>query len=92
MEDLEKKINELELRIDELESQQKNMEDSIKQQLDDNDIRVIVDELFEEKDNATKRDVDLELNKYQLKFIKWLIGTGVSVVAIAVTFVRFFLL
>jgi RNA binding exosome subunit len=92
LDELGKKMREIELRVDELESQQENIEDSLKKQLGENDIRAIVDRLFDEQDNATKRDVDLELNKQQLLIIKWVIGTGISVIAIIITFVRFFLL
>ncbi|MFC4320499.1 hypothetical protein [Litchfieldia salsa] len=92
MEELDKEVRELELRVDELESQQENIDETLRNQLDENDVRAIVEQLLGEQDNATKRDVALELNRYQLLFIKWMIATGVSITAIIITFVRFFLL
>lgn len=82
MKNLELKIKELEMKIEELESMQENFQDSVQNQLDNNDVRSIVDQLLKEKEFTTYSDLEQEISKNQVQLIKWIVGTGISAVSI----------
>ena len=86
MKNLELKIKELEMKIEELENLQDNLQenfqDSVKNQLDHNDVRTLVDQLLKEKEFATFSDLEQEISKNQVQLIKWIVGTGISAVSI----------
>ncbi|MFZ3577478.1 hypothetical protein [Virgibacillus sp. DJP39] len=92
MDELEKKIRELETKLlDEIE----NMENSIKNskkdefQLDSNDVRAIIDQLLTEKGFVTQTELEQKVDQKHLQLIKWIVGTGLSSIAIVFSLVRY---
>ncbi|WP_456278364.1 hypothetical protein [Bacillus sp. AK128] len=91
MEDLELKVKELELKLDELESSQDNFQESFNDPLDKNDVHALFDELIAEKRLITQSELEEKLSKNHLAMIKWVVGTGISSVAILSGLLKFIL-
>ncbi|MDQ0232386.1 hypothetical protein [Metabacillus malikii] len=89
MKDVEVQIKELELKIKDLEHQIDRLEDKHTEQLDENDIRAVVDQVLNEKDFASPKQVESQVNESHLQLIKWIIGTGISVAAVVVSIYQF---
>lgn len=84
MENIELKILELEMKIEELEILQENFHDTIKNQLDNNDVRTLLEQMLAEKRFATYSDMEQKMSANQVQLIKWIIGTGISTVSIII--------
>ncbi|MBM7660926.1 tetrahydromethanopterin S-methyltransferase subunit B [Bacillus mesophilus] len=91
MEELELKVKELEMKIDELESLQENYQESLTHSLDENDVHALVDELIAEKELITQADLEKSMSKAHLQMIKWVVGTGISSVALLLGLLRIFM-
>jgi hypothetical protein len=89
LEELELKVKELEMKIDELESLQENYQESLTNPLDENDVHALVDELIADKELVTQSDLEKSLSKAHLQMIKWVVGTGVSSVALLFGLLRY---
>lgn len=91
MKDFELKVKELEARHDELESLYDNLHDTSQKQLNENDVRIIFDKLLTEKKLMTETEVEKKLSQSQLQTIKWIVGTGISTIAIIVGVFKIFI-
>lgn len=89
MKDVDVQIKELELKIKDLEHQIDRLEDRFSNQLDENDIRAVVDKVLSEKEFATPKQVESSVNESHLQLVKWIIGTGISVAAVVVSIYQF---
>lgn len=89
MDNHELKIKELEMKIEELESQQENFQETIQSQLDNNDVRTLMEQMLDEKDFVTAPDMEQSLSKSQVQLIKWIVGTGISSISIIITLFEF---
>ncbi|MFT9599667.1 hypothetical protein [Mesobacillus sp.] len=89
MEELELKIKELVMKIEELESLQENFQQSIQSQLDNNDVRTLMDQVLDEKEFVTLPDMEQRLSKSQVQLIKWIVGTGISSISIIIALFEF---
>ncbi|WP_226678548.1 hypothetical protein [Mesobacillus jeotgali] len=70
MDELELKVKELEIKIEELESMQENFQESIQDQLDNNEVRTLIDLMVDEKGYVTTPDKEQRLSKSQVLLIK----------------------
>ena len=91
MMELELKVKELEDKHDELETLYDSLHETTKKQLDENDVRTIVDQLLIEKGFMTQTDVDKKISQSQLQLIKWVIGTGLTTIAVLGSLIKFFM-
>ncbi|MBT2638637.1 hypothetical protein [Bacillus sp. ISL-39] len=89
MKEIELKIKELEMKIEELESLQENFQVTIQSQLDNNDVRTLMNQILNEKDFVTTPDMEKSLSKSQVQLIKWIVGTGISTISIVVGLFEF---
>ncbi|GAM15721.1 hypothetical protein [Mesobacillus selenatarsenatis] len=89
MDNLELKIKELEMKIEELESQQENFQETVQSQLDNNDVRTLMEQMLDEKDFVTAPDMEQSLSKSQVQLIKWIVGTGISSISIIIALFEF---
>ncbi|WP_226035293.1 hypothetical protein [Aquibacillus saliphilus] len=76
-----------EVKLGELESTVDKIEQLLNAKTDENDVKIIIEQLIKEKELVTKSDLDyyqekIEANikKTQVMMIKWVIGTGLSAI------------
>lgn len=84
MERIELKIRELEMKLEELEILQENIHETVKNQLDNNDVRTLLEQVLAEKRFATHSDMEQRISASQIQLIKWIMGTGISTVSIII--------
>lgn len=89
MEDIELKVKELEMKIDEIESQQESLQSLTEHQLDNNDVKALLNDEIAEKGFMTQVEMEQMLNQKHLQLIKWIVGTGISTLAIVVSLFRY---
>jgi hypothetical protein len=85
----EVKIEHLEMLVKEFGHQLKHFENIHQGHLDENDIRALVDRILIDKEFATKNEIESIVYASQLQLVKWIIGTGISVIAIVVSIIQF---
>lgn len=84
MENIELKIMELEMKMEEFCILQENFHETVQNQLDNNDVRTLLEQVLAEKRFATSSELEQRINASQVQLIKWIIGTGISTVAIVI--------
>ena len=89
MDELELKVKELEMKIEELESIQENFQESIQDQLYNNDVRTLINQIVDEKGYVSTPDMEQRLSKSQVQLIKWIVGTGISTISIITALFEF---
>ncbi|MGV2941696.1 hypothetical protein AB5I83_18995 [Mesobacillus sp. LC4] len=89
MDELEIKIKELEMKIEELESLQENFQETVQNQLDNSDVRILMEQMLAEKEFVTTSDLEQTVSKSQVQLIKWIVGTGISSVSIIIALFEF---
>lgn len=89
MKEIEIKIKELEMKIEELESLQENFQETIQGQLDNNDVRTLLEQILEGKKFVSTSDMEQRLSKSQVQLIKWIVGTGISSISIIIALFEF---
>lgn len=82
MDDIGLKVKELEMKIEELESLQENFQETVQNQLDNNDVRTLMEQVLAEKRFATRSEVEQRVSDSQVQLIKWIVGTGISTISI----------
>lgn len=91
MDNLKLKIKELEMKIEELDALIDNLQDSSQQQLNPDDVRALVIQLLGEKEIVASADLEKRLSQNQVQTIKWIVGTGISIVSITFAMIQFLL-
>lgn len=89
MDNMKLKIKELELKIEELEAMLDHIQDSSQTQLDQDDVRTVVNQLLGEKDVVTSAEFEKRLSQNQVLLIKWIVGTGISIISITFAMIQF---
>ncbi len=83
------KVKELEMKMEELEALLENVQDSVQQQLDHDDIRTTVNQVLDEKELVTSSDLEQRISQSQVQLIKWIVGTGISTISIIIALLQF---
>lgn len=83
------KIQEVEIKLKEIDHKLEHFEDIHSSHLDENDVRALVDRILVEKEFATKIEIESAINEHHLQLVKWIIVTGISVIAVIVSFMQF---
>lgn len=85
--DINTKLEVIEVKLDELEEEIQEIEESLKTKTDENEAIVITNEAIKEKQLVSKADleklqesIESSVQESQVRFMKWMIGTGVSAV------------
>lgn len=81
---IEVKMKELEMKIEELEILQENFQEMIRSQLDNNDVRTLLEQVLAEKRFATNADMEQRISASQVQLIKWMVGIGISTISIII--------
>jgi hypothetical protein len=89
MDNLKLKIKELELKIEELEALIDHIQDSSQPQLDHDDVRALVNQILADKEVVAAADLEKRLSQNQIQLIKWIVGTGISIISITFAMIQF---
>ena len=100
---VETRLDDLRIRLDEIkeEIQKRTDKNDVKVLIDesldmkkfvqDNEVIVITHETLKGKNYMTKAEVQSAIKEHNLKLVKWIVGTGISIVTLTVTILKYLL-
>ena len=86
--DLHAKQEITEVKVSDLEHEVEQIHEGLKNKSDENEVKVIAENLIKEKDFITRSEFEqyyqqmhAETKASQIRLLKWVIGTGISAIA-----------
>ncbi|WP_186576101.1 hypothetical protein [Aquibacillus kalidii] len=88
MQNVNTRLEVIEAKLNEIQTKMKELDEVTKTKTDDNDVTVLAEQIISEKNIITKKDLEnyerrmeAAFEAFQVKMIKWIVGTGISTIA-----------